>query len=40
MESNKVLAVVGGTEITEVDLKRMIARYPEDRRAYFENEAG
>ena len=40
MENNKVLAVVGGTEITQADLDRMIVRYPEDKRAYFDSETG
>ena len=37
---NKVLAVVGGTEVTSEDLQRIVQRYPEDRRGYFESEAG
>ena len=32
---NKVLAVVGGTEVTSEDLQRIVQRYPEDRRGYF-----
>lgn len=35
---NKVLATVAGKEIRESDLQFMIARYPEDRRAYFQTE--
>lgn len=37
---NKVLAIVGGTEVTTEDLQRIVERYPEDRRGYFESEAG
>lgn len=37
---NKILAVVAGNEITEKDLQRMIVRYPEQQRAYFETESG
>lgn len=37
---NKVLAVVAGNEITEEDLKRIVMRYPEDKRGYFESEHG
>ena len=32
---NKVLATVAGKEIKESDLQNIIARYPEDKRAYF-----
>ncbi|MGG7144678.1 peptidylprolyl isomerase [Clostridium nigeriense] len=32
---NKVLATVAGKEIKESDLKNIISRYPEDKRAYF-----
>ncbi|QAA35036.1 peptidylprolyl isomerase [Clostridium manihotivorum] len=37
---NKVLAVVGGNEITERDLMEVIERYPEDRRGVFASEMG
>lgn len=37
---NKLWAVVAGNEITDKDLNSIIARYPEDKRAYFENEQG
>lgn len=37
---NKVLAVVAGNEITGEDLNRIIMRYPEDKRGYFESEQG
>lgn len=32
---NKVLATIAGNEIKESDLQNIIARYPEDKRAYF-----
>lgn len=35
---NKVLAIAAGNEITEKDLNAIIARYPEERRAAFQNE--
>ena len=35
---NKVLAVAAGYEITEKDLNAIIARYPQDRRAAFQND--
>lgn len=35
MMENKVLATVAGNEIKESDLQNIIARYPEDKRAYF-----
>lgn len=35
---NKVLAVAAGNEITEKDLNAIIARYPQERRAAFQNE--
>ena len=35
---NKVLATVAGNEIKESDLQNIIARYPEDKRAYFTTE--
>lgn len=37
---NKVLAVVAGNEITGEDLNRIVMRYPEDKRGYFESEQG
>jgi len=37
---NKLWAVVAGNEITDKDLNSIIMRYPEDKRAYFENEEG
>jgi peptidyl-prolyl cis-trans isomerase C len=37
---NKVLAVVAENEITSEDLNRIIMRYPEDKRGYFESEQG
>lgn len=37
---NKVLAVVAGNKITEEDLNRIIMRYPEDKRGYFDSEQG
>ena len=40
MMENKVLAVVGGTEITHEDLQRIVLGYPEERRGYFESEVG
>lgn len=35
---DKILATVAGKEIKESDLQNVIARYPEDRRAYFGTE--
>ena len=35
---DKILATVAGKEIKESDLQNVIARYPEDRRAYFATE--
>ena len=37
---NKVLAVVAGREITDKDLDMIINKYPEQNRAYFNNEQG
>lgn len=37
---NKVLAKVNGVEITEEMLNSTISKFPEDRRAYFDNEFG
>lgn len=37
---NKVLAVVAGKEIKELDLNAIIARYPQENRAMFESEMG
>ena len=37
---NKVWAVVAGNEITDKVLNSIIMRYPEDKRAYFEDEQG
>lgn len=37
---NKILAVAAGNEITQEDLNRIIIRYPEDKRGYFESEEG
>lgn len=37
---NKVLAVVAGNEITEMDLQQAILKYPQDRRGMFETEQG
>lgn len=37
---NKVLAIVAGSEITEMDLQQSILRYPEDRRGMFATEQG
>lgn len=38
--SDKVLAVVNGTEITEGDLYYTLARFPADRQGYFTTEQG
>lgn len=38
--SNNVLAIVAGNEITKQDLDRIIMRYPEDKRGYFDSEQG
>ena len=37
---NKVLAIAAGTEVTQEDLNRIINRYPENQRGYFETEQG
>lgn len=37
---NKVLAVVAGNEITNGDLDVIINKYPEERRAFLQNEQG
>ena len=37
---NKVLAVVNGREITQMDLENTIKRYPRERQSYFMNEEG
>lgn len=37
---NKVLAVVAGNEITEMDLQQAMAKYPENRRGMFATEEG
>ncbi len=37
---NKILAVAAGNEITNEDLNRIIARYPEENRGYFASEEG
>ena len=37
---NKVLAVVGGKEITENDLMEIVKRYPENRQGFFSTEQG
>ena len=37
---NKVLVTIAGKEITQKDLDAIIARYPEDKRAYFDSEMG
>lgn len=37
---NKVLATISGVEITEANLNSIINRYPEDKRTYFNSEAG
>lgn len=37
---NKVLAIAAGTEITQEDLTRIVNRYPENQRGYFETEQG
>lgn len=37
---NKVLAKVNGIEITEDMLNKTIEKFPEDRKAYFDNEFG
>lgn len=37
---NKVLAIAAGTEITQEDLVRIVNRYPENQRGYFETEQG
>ena len=37
---NKVLAVVGGNEVTEKDLNAIIMRYPEQNRMMFQSEQG
>lgn len=37
---NKVLAVVGGQEITENDLMEIVKRYPENRQGFFTTEQG
>lgn len=37
---NKVLAVVAGNEITEMDLQQAILKYPQDRRGMFATEQG
>ncbi|GAB6168536.1 peptidylprolyl isomerase [Clostridium carnis] len=35
---DKILATIAGKEIKESDLQKIIMRYPEDRRGYFETE--
>ena len=37
---NKILAIVGGNEITERDLDAIVARYPQERKAMFQTEQG
>lgn len=37
---NKVWAVVAGNEITDRDIEAVIMRYPQERRASFQNEQG
>lgn len=37
---NKILATVAGINITDKDLDTIIARYPEDRKMYVQNEQG
>jgi len=37
---NKILAVVGGVEVTDRDLDAVINRYPADKKAMFQNEGG
>ena len=37
---NKVLATVGSQEITEKELNEIISKYPDDRKAMFDNEQG
>lgn len=38
--NNKVLAVVSGVEITEDNLNKIIERYPEEQRGFFNSEMG
>lgn len=37
---NKVLAVVNGNEITQIDLENTISRFPIDKQGYFRSEQG
>lgn len=37
---NKILATVNGREITEMDLRHTIARFPKERQGYFSSENG
>lgn len=37
---NKVLAIVNGQEITNVEVEATLSRMPQDRKAYFSNEQG
>ena len=37
---NKVLAIVNGREVTDMDLQQNIARFPRERQSYFSSEEG